>query len=322
MIRDKKVYVAGHRGMLGSAIMQRLAADKYSNVVFRTHSELDLTNQMAVNQFFQTEQPAIVFLAAARVGGILANANYPAEFIRDNLLIQTNIIDSAFRYGAERLIFMGSSCIYPKLAPQPIKEEYLLTGPLEPTNEPYAVAKIAGIRMCQAFTKEFGFDCVNVMATNLFGPNDNFDSESSHVLAALLRKFHEARVNGDRAVTIWGTGRVKREFLYVEDLANACVFLAEQSGETLDRVAPDRMFNVGWGVDLEIRELAALIQKIVGTNCELVFDSSKPDGTPRKLLDVSRMKELGWNAPTPLEEGIRRMYDWYLESNSRDRAEA
>src|SRR5215831_2993903 len=304
MIRNKKIYVAGHRGMVGSAIVRRLSAGHYSDVITRTRAELDLTNQLAVDQFFQAEQPAVVFAAAAKVGGILANFQQPAEFIRDNLLIQTNLIDAAFRHQSERLIFMGSSCIYPRLAPQPIKEEYLLTGVREPTNEPYAVAKIAGIKMCQAFTRQFGFDCINVMPTNLYGPNDNFDVDSSHVFAALLRKFHEARVNSDQAVTIWGTGRVKREFLYVDDLADACVFLAEQPAATLDRVAPDRLFNIGCGVDLEVRELAAAIQKAVGTSCELVFDTSKPDGTPRKLLDVSRMKELGWNAPTALEEGI------------------
>jgi GDP-L-fucose synthase len=263
----------------------------------------------------------VVFLAAAKVGGILANSSYPADFIRDNLLIQTNVIDAARRGGAGRFVFLGSSCIYPKHAPQPIKEEYLLTGPLEPTNEAYAVAKIAGLKMCQFFGEQYGLDYVNVMPTNLYGPGDNFDPQSSHVLAALIRKFHGARSDGG-SVEIWGTGAPRREFLYVEDLADACLFLAQQPAGALDGVAPDRVFNVGVGEDLGIRELAALIQEVIGTNCELIFDRSKPDGTPRKLLDVSRMKALGWAARTPLRDGIRMTYEWFVKNNEEAAARA
>ncbi|PYS49851.1 MAG: GDP-fucose synthetase [Acidobacteria bacterium] len=317
MINEKRIFIAGHRGLVGSAILRRLRASGCSQVITRTRNELDLTNQAAVNLFFEKERPELVFLAAARVGGILANNIYRADFIRDNLLIQTNVIDAAFRSRVERLVFLGSSCIYPKHAPQPIKEEYLLTGPLEPTNEPYAIAKIAGLKMCQAFGAQYGFDCISIMPTNLYGPRDDFDLQSSHVLAALIRKFHEARVKGYGQVEIWGTGQPRREFLYVDDLADACIFLAERRAEALDAAAPDRVFNVGVGDDLEIRELAALIQEVVETKCELVFDTSKPDGTPRKLLDVSRMKALGWTAQTPLSEGIRKTYEWFVNNESR-----
>lgn len=318
MVKDKKIFVAGHRGLVGSAILRRLQSEGCAHVITRTHGELDLTNQAAVNLFFEREKPEYVFLAAAKVGGILANSTYPADFIRNNLLIQTNVIDAAYRNGVESFTFLGSSCIYPKYAPQPIKEEYLLTGALEPTNEAYAVAKIAGIKMCQFFGAQYGFNYVNVMPTNLYGPRDNFDLQHSHVLAALIRKFHEARKSGNDSVEIWGTGSPRREFLYVDDLADACLFLAQQRPEMLDEVAPDRIFNVGMGEDLEIRELARLIQEVLEINCELVFNTSKPDGTPRKLLDVSRMKTLGWTAQTSLRDGIRKTYEWFVKNNECD----
>ena len=321
MIKEKRIFVAGHGGLVGSAILRALHAQGCERVITRARAELDLTDQAAVNLFFEKERPEVVFLAAAKVGGILANSSYPADFIRDNLLIQTNVIDAARRGGAGRFVFLGSSCIYPKHAPQPIKEEYLLTGPLEPTNEAYAVAKIAGLKMCQFFGEQYGLDYVNVMPTNLYGPGDNFDPQSSHVLAALIRKFHGARSDGG-SVEIWGTGAPRREFLYVEDLADACLFLAQQPAGALDGVAPDRVFNVGVGEDLGIRELAALIQEVIGTNCELIFDRSKPDGTPRKLLDVSRMKALGWAARTPLRDGIRMTYEWFVKNNEEAAARA
>lgn len=313
---NAKIYVAGHRGLVGSAVVRRLQAGGYHNLVLRTRSTLDLRVQADVNAFFETECPEYVVLAAAKVGGILANNTYPADFISDNLAIQVNVIRAAHAYGVKRLVFLGSSCIYPKHAPQPLKEEYLLTAPLEPTNEWYAVAKIAGIKMCQAYHKQHSDDFVSLMPTNLYGPNDNFDLKTSHVLPALIRKFHEAKREGstpDAPVTLWGTGTPRREFLYNEDLADACVFVLEHPQAALFEAAPDGMFNVGVGDDLEIRELAALIKDVVGSTSAIEHDLSKPDGTPRKLMDVSRMHALGWRAQTSLTEGIQRAYEWFLK---------
>ena len=299
-----KIYVAGHRGLVGSAIVRRLTWDGYSNVITQTSRELDLRDQRAVRDFFAREKLEYVFLAAARVGGILANSTYPASFIYDNLAIQTNVIDAAYRYGVKKLLFLGSSCIYPKYAPQPMPENCLLTGSLEPTNEWYAVAKIAGIKMCQAYNQQYGTDFVSVMPTNLYGPNDNFDLESSHVVPALLRKFHEAKVGGEPFVTVWGTGTPRREFLHVDDLADACLYLMRHYHE-------NEPINVGVGKDISIAELARLIGDIVGYEGEIRFDSSKPDGTPRKLLDVSRLNALGWTSAYSLRDGLRQTYEWY-----------
>lgn len=297
-----KIYVAGHRGMVGSAILKRLQELGYSRFVLRTSEELDLRNQAQVFSFFQQEKPDYVFLAAARVGGILANNTFRAEFIYDNLQIEANVIHAAYLSGVKKLMFLGSSCIYPRLAPQPIKESYLLTGPLEPTNEPYAIAKIAGIKLCEAYRAQYGCHFISVMPTNLYGIHDNFDLATSHVLPALLRKFHEAKLNHAPEVVVWGTGKPRREFLYVDDLADACVYLMNLEEE------PD-LVNIGTGEDLSIAELATLIQKIVGYTGKVVYDTSKPDGTPRKLLDVSLLHSLGWRHKTPLEEGIRKVYE-------------
>ncbi|MHC1725852.1 MAG: GDP-L-fucose synthase family protein [Syntrophobacteraceae bacterium] len=362
MNKDDKIFVAGHRGLVGSAIMRKLRAEGYSRIIVRTHSELDLTEQAAVNRFFEAEKPQYLFIAAARVGGINANNTYPADFIRDNLAIQTNVIDAAYRNGVAKLLFLGSACIYPKMAPQPIKEEYLLTGPLEPTNEWYALAKIAGIKMCQAYRRQYGFNAISVMPTNLYGPNDNFDLEKSHVLPALIRKFHLAKlaVSGDSTgvlsdeerfgpipepfrtdlltaarngakiqrtqgtdpdfaahrspltahsplVTLWGTGTPRREFLHVDDLADACFFLMQHynSGEIL---------NIGVGEDLTIGELAKITRETVGFREEVSYDASKPDGTPQRLLDDSRLRPLGWSPKVGLHDGIRRTYEWYLQN--------
>ncbi len=368
MHKDSRIYIAGHRGLVGSAIMRKLLEEGYQNLAVRTHGELDLTDQGAVNRFFENEKPEYIFLAAARVGGILANDTYPAEFIRDNLMIQSNIIDAAYKFGAAKLLFLGSSCIYPKMAHQPIKEEYLLNGPLEPTNEWYALAKIAGIKMCQAYRKQYGFNAIPVMPTNLYGPGDNFDLETSHVLPALIRKFHLAKLamTGDSTaiiqdeerfgsipepfrtnlltacanfspalaqrsagsllppakagkrneqitaagslVTLWGSGSPRREFLYSDDLADACVFLMRHydSGEII---------NIGVGEDLTIRELAELVAEAVGFEGSISIDSARPDGTPRKLLDVSRIQSLGWRPRIGLPDGIRRTYESYLENS-------
>ena len=303
---DSRVYVAGHRGLVGGAIVRALAAQGITDVVSRTHAEVDLRDQGAVNAFFASERPEYVFLAAAKVGGIHANNTYPAEFIRDNLLIQANIIDAAYRNGCKKLLFLGSSCIYPKLCPQPIREEYLLTGPLEPTNEWYAVAKIAGIKMCQAYRRQYGFDAISAMPTNLYGPGDNFHPEDSHVLPALIRRFHEAKTTGAPSVTIWGTGTPRREFLYVDDLAEALVFLMREYSE-------EEHVNVGCGEDVTIMELAKLVADVVGYEGTIVTDLSKPDGTPRKLLDVSRINALGWRAKAGLREGITETYRWFVE---------
>jgi GDP-L-fucose synthase len=303
--KDSKIFVAGHRGLVGSALVRRLKAGGYVNLLLRTRQELDLCDAAAVHAYFQQERPDIVIDAAAKVGGIHANNTYPADFIRENLLIQQNLIDGAYRAGCGKFVFLGSSCIYPKLAPQPMREEYLLSGPLEPTNEWYAVAKIAGIKMCQAYRRQFEFDAISLMPTNLYGPGDNFNLENSHVLPALIRKFHEASLGGAEDVVIWGTGTPRREFLHVDDMADATVFLMETYSD-------EAIVNVGTGEDVSIRELAELVGMAVGFKGALRFDSSKPDGTPRKLLDVSRLSALGWKARIPLNEGIGATYAWYL----------
>ena len=306
LTRHSSVYVAGHRGLVGSAVVRRLKAQGYERLILKTRQELDLTDAQAVEAFFREERPACVIDAAARVGGIHANDAYPADFIRDNLLIQNNLVDNAWRFGARKFVFLGSSCIYPRRAPQPIREDHLLTGPLEPTNEWYAVAKIAGIKMCQAYRRQYGFDAIALMPTNLYGPGDNFNLENSHVLAALIRKFHEARRAGSDSVTIWGTGKPRREFLHVDDLAEAIVFLMENYSD-------ERIINIGVGEDVSIRELAELVRAVVGFEGEMIFDAGKPDGTPRKLLDISRLYALGWKARLALPDGIRSTYAWFLQ---------
>jgi GDP-L-fucose synthase len=306
MEKKAKIYVAGHRGMVGSAIVRKLQQEGYTNLVLRTSAELDLRNQQAVNDFFATEKPDYVFLAAARVGGIHANNVFRAEFLYDNLAIQINTIDAAYRNGVTKLLFLGSSCIYPKLAPQPLKEEYLLTGTLEHTNEPYAIAKIAGIKLAEAYRDQYGCNFISAMPTNLYGPNDNYDLNNSHVLPALIRKFHEAKTEGKPQVEIWGTGSPKREFLHVDDLATACLFLMNNYNEK-------QFVNVGTGEDLSIKELALLIKSIVGFEGELVFNTEKPDGTPRKLMDVSKINKLGWKHSISLEEGIKAVYQECIE---------
>ncbi len=303
---DSKIFVAGHNGLVGSAIVKNLQSKGYKNLVLRSRGELDLIDTQALNQFYAQEQPDIVIDAAAKVGGIHANNTYPAEFIYDNLVIQNNVINGAYQAGVKKLVFLGSSCIYPKMAPQPLKEEYLLTGPLEPTNEWYALAKIAGIKMCQAYRKQYGFDAISLMPTNLYGPGDNFDLQNSHVLPALIRKFHEAKIRGDNTVIIWGTGKPKREFMYVDDMAEATIFLMEN-------YSGDQIVNVGVGRDVSIKELAELVKEKVGFVGKLEFDTSKPDGTPRKLLDVGFLNELGWKAGTDLERGIAKTYEWYSQ---------
>jgi GDP-L-fucose synthase len=304
---DSTIFVAGHRGLVGSAIVRRLESAGFHNLVLRERHELDLTRQDAVEQFFAQARPQYVFLAAAKVGGILANNNYPAQFLHDNLVIQTNIIDAAYRNGVRKLLFLGSSCIYPKHAPQPMPEECLLTGPLEPTNEWYAIAKIAGLKMCQAYRREYGFNAISAMPTNLYGPGDNFSLTSSHVLPALLRKFHEAKEAGAAQVEVWGTGTPRREFLHVDDLADACLFL-------MSHYDAESWVNVGWGRDETIAELADTIRRVVGFEGTLRFDSSKPDGTPRKLLDTRRLTELGWAPRIGLEAGIRSTYEWFVSN--------
>lgn len=301
-----RIFVAGHNGLVGGAIVRHLQAAGYSNLILRSRSELDLCDQAAVTRFFAGERPQYVILAAAKVGGIHANDTYPADFLRDNLLIQTNVIDAAYRHQTEKLLFLGSSCIYPKHAPQPMPESCLLTGPLEPTNEWYAVAKIAGIKMCQAYRRQYGFNAICAMPTNLYGPGDNFDLNNSHVLPALIRKFHEARLRGDAEAVVWGTGTPRREFLHVDDLADACLFLMEH----YDGPEP---VNVGWGEDIAIGELAALVREVVGFAGQLRFDVSKPDGTPRKLLDTQRLRTLGWAPRIHLRAGIQATYSWFVE---------
>ncbi len=310
MDKDSKIYVAGHRGLVGSALKRKLESKGYTNLIFRTHKELDLTNQQAVNEFFKQEKPEYVFLAAAKVGGILANSTYPAEFIYENLMIESNIIHAAYKYGVKKLLFLGSSCIYPKLAPQPLKEEYLLTGPLEETNEAYAIAKIAGIRLCKHYNQQYGTNFISVMPTNLYGPNDNFDLETSHVMPALVRKFHEAKVNNEPEVVVWGTGKPLREFMHVDDMADACVFLMEN----YDFSEVGEFVNIGAGKDITISELVGLIKEVVGFEGKIKYDTSKPDGTPRKLMDVSRLNGLGWKARISLKDGIKETYEWYIKS--------
>ncbi len=311
---DTRIFVAGHRGLVGSAIVRRLEAEGCENLILQTRGELDLLDPSAVRYFFERERPEIIVLAAAKVGGILANSLYPGEFIYENLMIQSNIIHLSQKFGVKRLLFLGSSCIYPKLAPQPMKEEYLLTGTLEPTNDAYAVAKIAGIKMCESYNRQFGTNFLSVMPTNLFGPGDNFDLDNSHVLPALIRKFHEAKESGAASVTVWGTGSPRREFLYVDDMADGCVHLLglddEQFKELVVRLEPC-LINIGMGKDTTIKELAELVKEIVGFDGEIVFDTGKPDGTPQKLLDTSRMDELGWKAKVSLREGIGRTYQFY-----------
>ncbi len=301
MEKSAKIYIAGHRGMVGSAIHRRLKADGYSNFITRTSKELDLRNQQAVADFFAKEKPDYVILAAAKVGGIHANNTYRAEFLHDNLMIQNNVIHQSYVNGVKKLMFLGSSCIYPKLAPQPLREDYLLTGPLEYTNEPYAIAKIAGIKMCEAYRDQYGCNFISVMPTNLYGPNDNYDLQNSHVLPALIRKFHTAKMRGESQVQVWGSGNPKREFLHADDLADACVFLMENYHEA-------ELVNIGTGEDISIRDLATLIGEVVGFEGELVFDASKPDGTPRKLMDVGKLHTLGWKHKIELKEGIASVY--------------
>jgi GDP-L-fucose synthase len=304
---DARVYVAGHRGLVGSALLRRLRAEGYRNLVTRNSAELDLRDQGAVTRFFAAERPDFVFLAAAKVGGILANARHPAEFLYDNLLIAANVIHAAHLAGVKKLLNLGSSCIYPKHAPQPLREDYLLTGPLEETNRAYAVAKIAAIELCDSYRAQYGHDFISAMPTNLYGPHDNFDLETSHVLPALIRKMHEAKVARAPAVSVWGSGTPRREFLHVDDLADACVFL-------MRRVSQAGPINVGTGEDISICELADLVRRVVGYTGDLVFDASKPDGTPRKLMDVSKLKALGWRATIPLEAGVHDTYRWFQEA--------
>ncbi len=311
MNKMDKIYVAGHRGLVGSAIVRHLSNAGYTNIIYKTHAELDLIDQQRVDSFFAQERPDYVFLAAAKVGGIHSNNTYRGEFIYENLMVQTNVIDAARRHGTKRLLFLGSSCIYPRNCPQPMKEEHLLTAPLEYTNEPYAVAKIAGIKLCDAYNSQYGTDFVSVMPTNLYGPNDNFDLETSHVLPALIRKVHEAKLKKSPSVTIWGTGTPKREFLHVDDMASACVFV-------MDKIGFQEMVNIGSGEEVSIRELAELICDVVGFKGDIVYDSSKPDGTPRKFLDTSRLNNLGWSPQVKLRDGLEQTYQWFVKVNQEE----
>ncbi|MBB6454535.1 GDP-L-fucose synthase [Salirhabdus euzebyi] len=309
MNKDAKIYVAGHRGMVGSAIVRTLEENGFTNIIKRTSEELNLIRQEEVESFFKKQKPDYVFLAAAKVGGIHANNTYPAEFLYNNLMIESNVIHSAYKYNVKKLLFLGSSCIYPKMAPQPIKEEYLLTGSLEPTNEAYAIAKISGIELCRFYRKQYGCDFISAMPTNLYGINDNFDLETSHVLPALIRKFHEAKINNQKEVVIWGTGKPRREFLYVDDLADACLHIMKDYSDEMH-------VNIGTGEDIEIGELAEMIKNIVGFKGDIVNDLTKPDGTPRKLLDVSLLQSTGWVFNTKLNAGIEKVYQWYLEQKN------
>jgi len=317
MNKNSKIYIAGHRGLVGSAVIKYLLNKKYENLIFRTHHELDLTNQKMVNEFFEQEKPDYVFLAAAKVGGINANNNYPAEFIYSNLMVEANVIHAAYNAGVKDLLFLGSSCIYPRLAKQPMNESALNTGLLEPTNEPYAIAKIAGIKLCESYNRQYGTTYRSVMPTNLYGENDNFDLDKSHVIPALIRKFHEAKVNGKDTVTVWGTGNVKREFLHVDDMVAAAVYVLTLDKATYEINTKPMLshVNIGTGIDVTIRELAETISEVVGFNGAIHFDSSKPDGAPRKLLDVSLINKLGWRASVGLREGLASTYSWYLNAN-------
>jgi len=307
---NSKIYIAGHRGMVGSAILNKLRKQGYTNLPVRTSTELDLRDQNSVDNFVGNERPDVIIIAAARVGGIMANNSYPYQFIYDNLAIETNLINSAHKHDVSKVIFLGSSCIYPKLANQPLKEEYLLTGPLEPTNEWYAIAKITGIKLCEALRKQYNRNYVSLMPTNLYGPNDNFDLETSHVLPAMIRKFHDAKVNGHETVTLWGTGKPMREFLYVEDMADAVLYAMEHE-------LNENLYNIGTGKDITIRELAELIQNVIGHKGNIRWNTDKPDGTPRKLLDISKMKNEGWTYKTALTKGIRNTYSWFLEHHNQ-----
>jgi len=307
MSKNAKIFVAGHQGLVGSALVRKFQSKGFDNIIVSNRSELDLVNQLAVEQYFSKNLPDVVIIAAARVGGIQANKSYPAEFIRDNLQIQTNLIESAYQYGAKKLLFLGSSCIYPRLAPQPISEDCLLTGPLEETNKNYAIAKIAGIQMCQAYREQYGFNAISAMPTNLYGPGDNFSLDNSHVVPALIRKIHEAKFSEKNSLVIWGSGEPRREFLYVDDLSDACLFLLKNYNE-------EKPINIGWGEDISVLELAELISSVIGYTGKINFDMSRPDGTPRKLLDVSRLKALGWQAMTQLRAGIETTYKWYLSN--------
>ncbi len=313
MDKSDKIFVAGHRGLVGNAIVRRLQASGYTNIITRTRAELNLANETAVAEFFASEKPDVVVLAAAKVGGIKANNDYPVEFLLDNLRIQNNVVTAAHAHDARKLLFLGSSCIYPKHAPQPISENALLTGALEPTNDAYAIAKIAGIRLCQAYASEYGENYISAMPTNLYGPNDNFDLVSSHVLPALLRKAHEAKERGAGEIVVWGSGKPRREFLHVDDMADACVFL-------LENYDSPEIVNVGWGEDITIRELVDVICEVVGFRGEVTFDATKPDGTPRKLLDTSRLTALGWRPKVSLRDGIAQTYEWFLEHQSERKA--
>lgn len=315
MQKNSKIYIAGHRGLVGSALIRKMQDEGYTNLILRTHSELDLLSQSAVADFFEKEKPEYVFLAAAKVGGILANNTYPAQAIYENLQIQNNIIHQSYLNGVTKLLFLGSSCIYPKLCPQPMKEEYLLTGSLEPTNEPYALAKISGIKMCQSYNRQYGTNFIATMPTNLYGPNDNFDLKNSHVLPALIRKFHEAKIKGEKEVVAWGTGSPKREFLHVDDMADGCLFLMNNFNPTQEQNENGGIFmNLGVGEDISIKELTELVKKIVGFEGEVIWDSSKPDGTPQKLLDMTKMNSLGWKAQISLESGLKSVYGWYVKN--------
>jgi GDP-L-fucose synthase len=340
MNRDARIYIAGHTGLVGSALLRKLQAEGYANLITRTHAELDLERQAETESFFEKEKPEYVFMAAAKVGGILANTNYPAEFIYSNLAIQNNVIHAAWKFGVKRVLFLGSSCIYPRECPQPMKEEYILTGPLEATNETYAVAKIAGVKMCEAYNRQYGTNFMSVMPTNVYGPGDNFDLETSHVLPALIRKFHEAKTGGrgqgsgvsgesvhhtphttdqeQPSVVVWGTGKPRREFLHVEDLADACLFimnLTVESFHSLLTAHRSPMINIGWGKDISVKELALLIKDIVGFDGEITFDKTKPDGTPQKLLEVSKLNNLGWQPTISLKDGIKQTYEWCLQNS-------
>ena len=313
MVKDSKIYVAGHRGLVGSALVRKLESQGYNNLVLRTHKELDLLDQKAVVDFFVQEKPEYVFLVAGKVGGILANNTYPAQFIYENIQIQNNVIHNSYINKVKKLLFLGSSCIYPRECPQPMKEKYLLSGYLEPTNEPYAIAKISGIKMCQSYNRQYGTNFIAAMPTNLYGPNDNFDLQNSHVLPALIKKFHDAKINNKKDVLVWGTGSSKREFLYVDDMVDGCLFLMNNFNPTKEQNESGHIFmNLGVGEDVSIKDLVDIVKKVVGFKGELIWDDTKPDGTPRKLLDMSKMHELGWKYKVNLESGVRMTYEWYL----------